>query len=413
MSQPLTFVILTAGAETAQELRGALNSDRRARVIAISDRAEQVYAEVVRSRPSAVIVTIGAQPESAWALCRRIVAVSPETVVICALRNSSPDLILESLRAGAREFLRLPIIAEELKTVFDRTVALCGGESQTAKKRGRVIAVFSTKGGCGTSFIAANLAVALNAPTALVDLNLQAGDLDIFFGIQPKFSIADLAANRERLDEGLLASYLTPHSTNLSVLPAPRNVDAAEDIKPEHLADVLRVLRERHDFVVLDLPHTLDALTLAALDQADDILLVFTLDILAARGAQRALFIFDRVGYPRRKVHLVINRWSKQRELELKHVERFIGEDVVCLVPVDWPAAINSINQGRPLAGTSPNSPLVAEIKRLAAGFGAGVAENDGEPRKGLLGSFFRRQTTELAIGFPALPGKAPVEGLG
>jgi pilus assembly protein CpaE len=143
---------------------------------------------------------------------------------------------------------------------------------------------------------------------------------------------------------------------------------------------------------------------------ADDILLVFNLDILSARGAQRALYIFNRVGYPRQKLHLVINRLSKQHDLQLEQVERFLGERVECLISADPAAVVNSINQGQPLAGSSSNSPVVAEIQRLAAIFGAAPSETNGGPRKGLLGSLFRRQTANLETGFPAVPHKIPAE---
>lgn len=402
MSNSLTFVIFATGQETAQSLRVALAADRRARVLAVSDNPEQVYADVVRWRPSSVIMTLGASPGQAWSLCERITAVCPETIIICASRNPSPELILASLRAGAREFLRLPIIAEEFKTVLDRTAEFSAGRAQGAKKRGRVIGIFASKGGCGTSFVAANLALALQAPTVIVDLNLQAGDLDIFFGIKPKFSIADLVVNRARLDEGLLASYLAPHSAELAVLPAPRNADAAEDIRPEPLIEVLQVLRENHDYVVLDLPHTFDANTLAALDNADDIMLVLTLDILAVRSAQRALTIFDRLGYQRSKVKLVINKWSKQSNLELRHVERYLGEKIAGFISNDYAAAINSINLGQPLAGGSYASPIVAEIKRLATIYGAAAPEPEQEKSKGFLGTIF---------GKLRLPGAAPANG--
>jgi pilus assembly protein CpaE len=387
MNQSLTFVIFATGQETAQNLRVALSSDRRARVLAVSDDIEQVYADVVRWRPSAVIVTLGATPGQAWSLCERITAVCPETIIICASRNPSPELILASLRAGAREFLRLPIIAEEFKTVIDRTSEFTASKSTSSKKRGRVISVFASKGGCGTSFLAANLAVALQAPAVIVDLNLQAGDLDIFFGIKPKFSIADLVVNRARLDEGLLASYLAPHSSDVAVLPAPRNADAAEDIRPEPLMEVIQVLRENHDYVVLDLPHTFDANTLAALDNADDVMLVLTLDILAVRSAQRALTIFDRLGYSRSKIKTVINKWSKQSNLELRHVERYLGEKISAFITNDYAGVINSINLGQPLAGGSINSPVVAEIKRLATAYGASSPEQAEMPteKKGLL----------------------------
>ncbi len=409
MTQPLSFIVLTAGSDSEQELRSALSAERRARVLLMTAQAEQAYAEIIRERPFAAIITLGEQPTEAWAMCRRIRAVSPETALICASRNASPDLILESLRAGACEFLRLPVQGEEFRTVLARTAELSASETKTTKKRGRVITVFSTKGGCGTSFVAANLAVALSAPTVLVDLNLQAGDQDVFFGVKPRFSLADLVANRARVDDGLLASYLTPHSTQMSLLPAPRNAEAAENIRPEHIVEISEMLRERREFIVFDLPHTFDALTLAALDQADDILLVFTLDLLAARSAQRALYIFDRLGYARDKVRLVINRARKQRDLEVQHVERYLNEQVTALIPDDPAAVLNSINQGKPLVGANPNAPLAVEMRRLAGLCGgAPPSLTPNAARKNLLDSLFRRQSGALPLEFPALVGKAP-----
>ncbi len=370
MTQPLTFAILTDGPRSEQAFRLALEADRRVRrvhVVAVSDNTEQIYAAVVHQRPSAVVITMGEQPEQTWALCRQINAVCPETVIICAVRDSSPDLILESLRSGAREFLRLPINPEELKTVIDRTAELCAGQSQSAKKRGRVVAVFSNKGGCGVSFIAANLAIALGAPAAVADLNLQTGGLDLFFGIKPKFSIVDMVKNRARLDDQLVASFLTPCSDKLSLLAAPNDPEDAEDMRPERVVEVIDILRERYDYVVLDLPHTFDAVTIAALDQADEILLVLTLDILAARAAQRALAIFGRLGYSRQKVRLVLNRRSKQSDLELQHIERYLGERITNFISDDYRTVVNSINVGQPLAASSASSTVVAELKRLAA----------------------------------------------
>ena len=128
-----------------------------------------------------------------------------------------------------------------------------------------MIAVFSSKGGCGTSFIATNLAAATAAPTVLVDLNLQAGDLPLFLGVDPKYSIADLVEHRSRLDAPLINSLLAPYSSNLSLLAAPKEVDAVDDIEPEHVFEVLERLREAFDWVVLDPQHTFDAITLAGI----------------------------------------------------------------------------------------------------------------------------------------------------
>lgn len=393
MSRPLTFAILTGGPDAAHELRAALETDRRVRVVAESHDFEDIYAAAVHRRPSGVIITIGAHGDPALHLCRQINAVCPETVIICAMQNSSPDLILDCLRSGAREFLRLPIDAEEVRTALDRTAELRAGNSQAARKHGRVIALFSNKGGCGVSFIAANLAISLGAPTCLVDLNLQTGGLEILLGLKPKFSVVDVVKNRARLDDQLIGSFLTSCSDKLSLLAAPDDPEAAEDMRPEYVAEVIDLLRERYEYVVLDLPHTFDPITIAALDQADDILLVLTLDILASRAAQRSLVIFNRLGYSRQKVRVVLNRWNKQSDLELRYIERFLGERVTCFITDDYRTVVNSVNLGKPLVTTAGNTPIVIELKRLADIYGASAKESEPEPRKNILSSFLRNQS--------------------
>jgi pilus assembly protein CpaE len=388
----LSFVILSTGLETLKEVRSALSAHERTRLLVASDDAEQLHPEIVRLRPNAAIITLGAEVESTLKYVERLAAECPHTAIICASRDASPDLILRSLRAGARDFLRLPIINEEFQTVLERTAEFCSTQVETPKKRGRAVAVFSSKGGCGTSFIATNLAAALNAPTVLVDLNLQAGDLSLFLGLEPKFSIADLVENRARLDDSLLKSYVMPHTSNLSLLAAPREADLADDIEPEHVFEVLELLRERYDYVVIDPQHTFDSITLSALDQADEVVLVLTLDIPAIRSTQRALALFDRLGYPRHKVRIVVNRWSKQIDLDLRQVERFLGERVTGYVQSDYNTAVNSINLGEPLVKSEPTSRIAQEIRHIAASItGATVESEIKEPRKGLWGAIFGR----------------------
>ena len=395
MNRQLSIIIF-ASRDSEAELREVLKNVPRLRVVAASDQTEQAYAEIVHWRPSAVIISLDKHPEAGLMLCRQINSVCPETVAICASRSNSPDVILDSLRAGSKEFLRLPVNHEELMTVLNRIGELSTGDSQAAKKRGRVIAVFSNKGGSGTSFVAANLSIALGAPTVLVDLNLQAGSLDLFFGVKPKYSIVDLVENRERLDDQMLAGYLVPHSSNLSILAAPQDIEEADRLKPEQVLETIDLLRTRFDYVVLDLPHTFDPLTIGALDQADDILLLLTLDILASRAAQRAITIFYRLGYDKQKIRLVLNRWSKQSDLELRHVERFLGERITCFISDDYRAVVNSINVGRPLMTAAQQTPVIAEFKHLAALCGSSEAMTAPATRRNLLSVIFNRNTGAL-----------------
>jgi pilus assembly protein CpaE len=160
---------------------------------------------------------------------------------------------------------------------------------------------------------------------------------------------------------------------------------------------VLQRLRESYDYVVLDPQHTFDSITLAALDQSDEIVLVLTLDIPAIRSTQRALEIFDRLGYPRKKIRIVVNRWSKQIDLDLRHVEKFLGEPVIGFVPSDYQTAVTSINLGQPLVQSEPNSKIALELKRLTQTIvtGAVVAEAEPKPRRALWNSFFKRHTDQ------------------
>src|SRR5262249_3949636 len=280
--------------------------------------------------------------------------------------------------------------------VLDRTAQFCAGHSQSSKKRGRVLSVFSNKGGCGVSFVAANLAIAMGAPTVLVDLNLHAGGVELFFSLKPKFSIVDLVQNRSRLDDRLLASFLTPYADPLSLLAAPPDAEAAEDMSPEYMVEIIDLLRERFDYVVFDLPHTFDAVTITALDHADEILLMLTLDILSARAAQRALAIFGRLGYSRQKIRVVLNRWSKQSDLELRYIERYLGDRVTSFISEDYRMVVNSVNLGQPLITSSASSPVVTELRSLAAACRGAPADTEGGKRTNLLRNLFRRQTGGL-----------------
>src|ERR1043165_674653 len=396
MTQQLTFVILSTGLEMFRELRGALSTQEGARVLVGGDDAEQVFPEIERLHPNAVIVALGAEPESGLRFVERVARQCPRTAVICAARDSSPDTILRSIRAGAREFLRLPVRPEEFATVYQRTAEFCAVQPEPPKKRGRVLSVFSSKGGTGTTFVATNVAAALHRPTVLMDLNLQAGDLGLFLGGEPKFSIADLVENRTRVDDQLLRSYLTPHTETLSLLAAPREADSADDIEAEHVFQVLEILRERHQYVVVDPQHTFDSITLAALDQSDEILLVLTLDIPAIRSTQRALEIFDRLGYPRNKVRIVVNRFSKQIDLDLRQVEKFLGEPVVAFIPSDYQTAVGSINLGTPLVQAEPTSKIAMEIRRIAEQISLGVAPIDhSKQRRPFWASLLKKQSAQ------------------
>jgi len=379
-------------AEALREINEALTGSARGRLLAESADPSQFFANVLRLRPSAAIIVLGDTADTDFALIKRLATECPDTAVITAARDASPSLILGSMRSGAREFIQLPIIPDEFHTVLDRVAELSTTGISASKKNGRVVAVFSSKGGSGVSFFAVNLAAAMSVSTLLADLNLQAGDAATFLGLEARYSLADFVANRTRLDDALISSLITQHSAGLSLLAAPLEAHEVEDIKPQDVTEVLHLLSQRYESIVLDLPNAFDPVTIAALDMAEDVLLITTLDIPGIRNTKRALKVFERLGYPRTKVHVVVNRWSKNIDVELKKVESHLDEQLIGFVPNDYRKVMESINLGRPLVQTDPASKLALEIKRIATLVSGNNHTASPHARKGLLGSVFKRE---------------------
>jgi pilus assembly protein CpaE len=404
--QELTFITMGKNAASVREIRDALAANAHARLLANCEEPERFRADVLRLRPSAAIVMLETvNQEKEFNLIKQLVSACPETAIICAAAEASPGTILGSMRAGAHEFLPLPIVPQEFEMVLARIQEISAAGS--SKRGGRVVAIYSAKGGSGVSFFGTNLAAAMSVPTLLVDLNLQSGDAASFLGLETKYSLADFVHNRARLDDALMTNLVTNHSANLAVLAAPLEAHEAEDIKPEDVSEILHLLKQRYECIVLDLPHTFDPVTVAALDLADDILVVLTLDIPGIRGAKRALKVFERLDYRRDRVHVVVNRWSKGIDVQLQKVEAHLGEQLIGFVPNDYRRVMDSINLGRPLVQADPSSKITAEIKRIAAivsGNGHSPAE---PPRKKLLGTMFSRQSPTTSLDLVKLIGES------
>ena len=406
--QSLTFITFARNPEASREIQDALNRSVQTRLLAECNNADTFFADLVRLRPSAAIIVLEAgNAEKDLELINKLAANGTETAIISAARDCSPTVILGSLRAGAREFLQLPLIPDEWQTVLGRIASFCETQENATRKTGKVVAVFSGKGGAGVSFLATNLAAAMNKQTLLIDLNLQAGDAASFLGLDPKYSLSDFVSNRSRLDDSLMNSLITQHSHHLSLLAAPQEPHEAEDINSAHVTEALHLLAQKYECLVLDLPHTFDPVTISAFDMADDVLLLMTLDIPGIRSTKRALKVFERLGYPRSKIRVVVNRFSKGVDVELHKVEAHLNEQLIGLVPNDYRKVIGSINLGQPLVMSEPTSKLTIEIKRIAALVAGSNHFTSAQPRTGLLGSVFGRSKSTSSLELMEMPDTA------
>lgn len=369
MSKAISVVVIGRSLNQQERTRLRSASHTPLAIVAELPNAPQVLDELNRLRPQAALVLLNGDLNHSFQLVERIHQEIPETAVICSSEDNSPDIILQSFRSGATEFLRQPLVESEIASVFakiEQTV-IRPEESHL----GRVIAVFASKGGCGTTFVTANLAASLARLTrkraCIVDLNLQAGDQPLYLGLEPHYSIHDVVRNFDRLDDQLIVSYLTQRSKYLSLLAAPTEIGKDEDVRVEHVTRSIALLRAQADFVVIDPPRMLNETTISALDAADDLLLLLTLDIPAIRSAKRTLDIFARLGYDRSRIKVVINRYTKTPEFDIKQIEKVLETPVFATIANDYQAAIGSINVGEPLVISKTQSRIVTDFGNLAS----------------------------------------------
>jgi pilus assembly protein CpaE len=283
------------------------------------------------------------------------------------------DLLREALRSGVSDVLTVSASAEEWSEAVSRARARIAAEHDLAglePDRGRVVCVFSTKGGSGKSLVASNLAVIAaersRKRVALVDLDLQSGDLAIMFQLMPALSIYDAAQGADRLDEQALEGYFTPHRSGVSLLAAPMEPSLAEQIDADAITAILELLPSMFPLTIIDGPPMFTDQMLAALDRSDEIVLVGSMDVPSIKNLKLAITTMSQLGHPREKLRLVLNRADSKVGLRTSEVEKSLGAEIDVEIPSSRDVPL-SINQGTPLATSRPRSPVVQAIGELAA----------------------------------------------
>ncbi|MDC8758025.1 AAA family ATPase [Janthinobacterium fluminis] len=294
----------------------------------------------------------------------------PQLAVILLCRNHTPQLLLQAMRAGVREVLASPAPPASLAAAVERVEHK---REQRQPAGGQVLAFISCKGGSGATFLATNLGYALAASgskrVALIDLNLQFGDASLFVSEhKPLATLADVAQQIHRLDPSFLASSMLSITPNYGVLAAPEDPAHANDVLPEHVDAILHLARRHYDFVILDIGRSLDAISIRALDQADTIYPILQTTLPYIRDGRRLLDAFRALGYPKKKIQLVVNRHDKGSDIRLQDLEGAYGSAIFKAIPNHYEAAAASVNQGVPILKLDPGSPLTRALQDFAQG---------------------------------------------
>jgi pilus assembly protein CpaE len=300
-----------------------------------------------------------------------------------------PELLLQAIRAEAKEFFPQPIKKEEVKSALlklkdRRGKGIVDGEK---RKNGKIIDVIGSKGGVGNTTLAVNLASSLvensNSPlVALIDMNLLFGEIPIFLNIESVFNWGEIARNISRLDATYLMSILSKHSSGVYVLPSPTGLDGVNVANPEIIEKLLGLMRNVFDYIVIDGGQALDDISMKILEMSDTVLLVAILSLPCLTNVKRLLWIFQKLGYPEQEdIKIVINRHHRKLTvITPKEAEESINQKIFWFVPNDYPTTMSAINQGRTLSAVAPGAEVSKNIRELASQF---IEREEREKGKG------------------------------
>lgn len=339
-----------------------------------SDYAKGVEAIKTHNNPI-VFMNISVNDENSDEIISSVKLLTSKIVITST--DYSTNMIIKAMRLGAKEFLPKPILKEDLA----RVISILNAEGYSSESSAsKIITVFSNKGGIGKTTLATNLAVELAKTTkdkvALIDLNLQLGDISTFLGLSPTFDVSYVMKKlASQQDETMLQVLEQYNNTGLYVLSDPSYIERSESITTYHIENLFKILKQNFPYIVVDMSSNIDANSLKILDDSDIILFTTIVNIPAIRNAQRCLSLFKSRKYSHEKVKLVINRYMDSDEIKIEDIESTLGEKVYWKIPNNYFSIMEAINKGVVVTEINPNSNISNSFKELALKISDDVVE--------------------------------------
>ncbi len=376
--------------ETRENIRRMLQFEPRVEVIGGAKSGAEAIELATEDKPDVVIMDINMPDMDGITATETIRKKVPHVQIVILSVQADPSYMRRAMLAGARDFLTKPPMIDELtaavrragdmaieeksKTPIPFTAAAVGGvpggNGSYAAKIGKVITVYSPKGGTGCSMIATNLAIALQSsatPTVLVDANLQYGDIAVMLNEQIKNSIIDLASRVDELDPDFVREVAVEHApSGLHILACPSRADMAEDVTGEQFSRLLDYLSSIYSYIVVDTASYLTDVVQSALEYSDHIVLITTQEIPSIKSCNLFLSLANASGL-RDRITFVINRFDKRITITPEKISENLHLPVGFVIPLEEKIVTSSINRGLPFVEENKSYPISKLILNLAA----------------------------------------------
>jgi pilus assembly protein CpaE len=348
--------------------------DEEIHIIGESIGGSLALDKIENTSPNIVIMTLGAGDTDVLNLAERIILHRPRTFVILVAEHLDVEMMQNAINVGCHNIIEIPNSPKEfgeyIKSVYNNESLRL--KSLNAKENllwsSTVITVFGAKGGLGKTTIAANLAVKLaekRKKVALIDLDLQFGDVHIFMDIEPKDTITELFQEVATPNIDTVRTYMAIHSSGVHVLCAPRSPEYAELISAEKVLSLLSLIRSYYDYVIIDTAPSFSEVNITAIESSSLIYFITGLDISILKNSKLSISLLESLQQTD-KVRVVVNRAVDMNTITLNDVQKIIGYPICAKIPSDYKVAVNALNRGIPFVSGAPSSKLSQSISNMA-----------------------------------------------
>jgi pilus assembly protein CpaE len=398
--EKIRVVIVDDVSETRENVKKLLQFESDVDVVGIARTGKEAIQISQELSPDVVLMDINMPDMDGIAATEAIRARQPAVQVVILSVQSDQNYMRKAMLVGARDFLTKPPMGDELISAIRRagemarieksksaqvqampTASNLGGMAGLRGPKGKIISIYSPKGGVGCTTLAVNLALTLNnsdTRVALVDGNLQFGDVAVFINEQGKNTVLDLAPRAEELDPEIVEEVMVKHAASgLHILAAPSRPEHAEKVSSSQFSRLLEYLSQMYAYVVLDTATFLTDVTLAAIDLSDLIVLVTTQDIPSIKNCRLFLDLLQTLGVERSRILFVMNRYDRRINITPERVAENLKQEVALAIPLDEATATKAVNRGVPFVLDSKNQPVARGVFSLAESVRARVAAQE------------------------------------
>jgi pilus assembly protein CpaE len=387
--EKIRVVIVDDIAETRENVRKLLQFENDFEVVGAARTGREGIQLAHEVNPDVILMDINMPDMDGISATEAILRELPHIQIVILSVQGDPNYMRRAMLAGARDFLTKPPPVDELTSAIRRAGLIAHDERDRLRKEfivkpgtgpirvdaamnelGKVIVVYSPKGGVGCTTLATNLSIMLqsdDSPVVLVDGNLQFGDIAVFLNQQGKNSIVDLAPRVDELDTEIIDEVLIQHKeSGVKVLVSPSRPEYAENVTADQFNKILQYLKLMFSYVVVDTSSNLSDLTLSAIDAADLIVLMTTQEIPAIKSARLFLDLVDVIKISREQIMFVMNRYDKKISITPEKISENIRQEITSVLPYDDRAIFQSVNHGMPFILGDKTRPTARSFLALA-----------------------------------------------